>query len=128
MSVEGRPHARALLEHVSRYAITAPDRVAVAMADGSASVTYAQLDARSNQLHRAKKVVARALEQVVVEDRPWCDRLDAATPSKDAHVLRGNDHQRAARSLGRRRRDQQSQGSRAARSLNRASGEARDRR
>ena len=39
-----------MLEHVSQYALTAPDRIALAMADGSTSLTYAQLDARSNQL------------------------------------------------------------------------------
>ncbi|HEX4433169.1 MAG TPA: AMP-binding protein [Frankiaceae bacterium] len=61
-----------MLEHVSAYAKSAPDRLAVATADGSASLTYAQLNARSNQL--ANHLRAMGLRQgdhvaLVLENR-----------------------------------------------------------
>ncbi len=61
-----------MLEHVSAYAKTAPDRLAVTMADGSGSLTYTQLNARSNQL--AHHLRAMGLQQgdhiaLVLENR-----------------------------------------------------------
>ncbi len=61
-----------MLEHVSAYAQSAPDRLAVAMADGSATLTYAELNARSNQLaHHLRAMGLRQGDHIalVLENR-----------------------------------------------------------
>ncbi len=60
------------IEHVSAYAVSAPDRLAVAMADGSATLSYAELNARSNQLaHHLRAMGLREGDHValVLENR-----------------------------------------------------------
>lgn len=83
------------VEHVSTYAATTPDRLAVVMARSGESLTYAQLDARSNQLaHHLRAVGLQRGDRVAVllENRPEFFEVTGAALRSGLYVIPINWH------------------------------------
>jgi long-chain acyl-CoA synthetase len=84
-----------MIEHVSAYAASAPDRSAVIVAEDGATLTYSALDARSNQLaHYLRSVGLRKGDHIAVllENRPEFFEVTGAALRSGLYVTPINWH------------------------------------